>query len=290
MKDVIYIDVLVFLNIIITFLLLLSSSRLMKISPPPGRFLIGSLIGGASSLIILAPDMGFFLSVLTKLIFSLVIVTAVYNPKSIKAIFRETGYFFAANFIFAGVMMFISSLPKINIVNYNNGAVYINFSFFSLIAASVFCYGIICILNRLTKHKSCASFCNIVIEFEGKTVSGQAIIDTGNALQDPFSGEGVIVADIFFLEGIIPQNVRMYLNGNENECGGIRLIPCSTVSGGGLLPVFKADRVKIIGDDYICNLKKVNIAVSKTKMTSAIIPAELTANSERRKENVNTAK
>lgn len=290
METVIYIDVLVFLNIIITFILLLSASRLMKLSPSPGRFLLGSLLGGATSLIIFAPDMGFFLSVITKLLLSVIIVITVYKPKSVKALLRETGYFFTVSFIFAGMMLFVSSLPGIDIVSYNNGAVYVNFSFFSLIAASVICYLVTLVLGKITKHKVCDTLCRVDIELGGVAISGQAIIDTGNSLCDPFSGESIMIADKFFLKEIIPPHITQYIDGNTNDCVGIKLIPCSTVSSDSLLPVFRVDRMKISGSECSCELEKVQIAVSKRKMTSAIIPAELTANGERRKKNAESAK
>lgn len=290
METVIYIDVLIFLNIMITFLLLLSASRLMKLSPAPGRFLLGSLLGGGTSLIIFAPDMGFFLSVITKLLFSVIIVMTVYKPKGVKALLRETGYFFVVSFIFAGMMLFVSSLPGIDIVRYNNGAVYVNFSFFSLIAASVMCYLVTLVLGKITKHRVCDTLCHVELELGGTTISGQAIIDTGNSLCDPFSGESIMIADKFFLRGIIPPNIMQYINGNTDDCVGVKLIPCSTVSSDSLLPVFRIDRMKISGSEFDCELEKVQIAVSKNKMTSAIIPAELAANGERRKKNAESTK
>lgn len=290
MQNVIYIDVLVFLNIIITFLLLTASSRLMKLSPGAGRLLIGSLLGGASSLIILAPDMGFLLSLMTKLLFSVIIVAAVYNPKDMRSIFRQTGYFFVVSFLFAGMMLFVGSLPGIHIVSYNNGAVYVDFSFLSLVAASALCYIITCILGKITGHRVCNTLCSVEIVVNGKTVTGQAIIDTGNTLCDPFSGESIVIADRFFLKTVLPPDVKKYLDGMAEECEGIRLIPCSTVSADGLLPVFRAEMVRLRGDGFFCEMKRTPIAVSKNKMSSAIIPAELAVNCERRKENAETAK
>ncbi|MBO5955874.1 MAG: sigma-E processing peptidase SpoIIGA, partial [Clostridia bacterium] len=152
MKQVIYIDVLVFLNTAITFLLLLATSKIIKLTPSAGRYVCGALLGGMSSLIIFAPDMGLMLSLITKLLFSVIIVSAVYHPKRLKKLARETSYFFAVSFVFAGVMLCISSLPGISAVSYNNGIAYIDLSIFSLIAASVICYAVTVLLNRFTGY------------------------------------------------------------------------------------------------------------------------------------------
>lgn len=290
MKQVIYIDVLIFLNTIITFLLLLASSRLMKIYPSPGRFVIASVLGGISSLIILAPDLGFLLSLMTKLLFSLIIVISAYNPKSVSAIAKETGYFFVVNFIFAGMMLFASSLPGISIVNYNNGAAYINLSFFSLIAACVICYGVTVILGKITKNKTADTvFFNIDITSDGKTINCSAILDTGNSLTDPFTGESVIIADKFTLSEILPENIKIYLDTGNSE-NAIKLIPCKTVAGSALLPCFRAEKIRINKNHLSYEIKNPEIAVSSQTMTDVILPSAICKNTERRKRNVTLKK
>ena len=285
MKQVIYLDVLIFLNTIITFLLLMASSRLMKIYPSPGRFVIASVLGGFSSLIILAPDMGLLLSLLTKLIFSVIIVVSAYNPKSVAAIAKGTGYFFAVSFLFAGMMLFASSLPGISIVNYNNGVAYINLSFFSLIAACVICYAVTVILGKITKSKTADTVVmNIGITSGGKTVNCSAILDTGNSLTDPFTGEGVIIADRFTLSEILPENIKTYLETGNSE-KAIRLLPCKTVTGTALLPCFRAEKIRINDRDFSFEIEKPEIAVSSQTMTDVILPSSICKNTERRKEN-----
>lgn len=290
MKQIIYVDVLIVLNIIITFLLLAATSRLLRLSPSPGRYLLGSLMGGVSSLVIFAPDFGFVLSLLTKILFALIITVSVYNPKSLRVIAKETAYYFAVSFIFAGMMMFASSMPGISLVQYRNGAAYINLSFFSLIAACCLCYAVTCILGKVTKHKAAGDIRFAArIEHGGAAVTAQAMLDTGNSLTDPFTGEGVIVGDMKTLAAVVPENVRSYYSSSGNM-GGIRLIPCKTVASDALLPCFRADCVKISGKNSSCTLKNAQIAVSRQQLDSLILPAMLFENSERRKDNVEIKK
>ena len=60
MQQVIYVDVLIFLNTIITFIILLTTVEISGVSPKTFRLLTGSLLGGIFSLIILAPEMNVF--------------------------------------------------------------------------------------------------------------------------------------------------------------------------------------------------------------------------------------
>lgn len=284
MKQVIYIDVLVFLNTAITFLLLLATSKIIKLTPSAGRYVIGSLLGGASSLIIFAPDMGLILSLITKLLFSLIIVSAVYNPRKPKSLFKQTGYFFVVSFIFAGIMICISSLPGISIISYNNGVAYIDLSMFSLICASVICYVVTTILNRITGYSNDGEILyNIKIKNDGKSVSMSAVLDTGNSLADPFTGESLIVASVQDVEQLLTDDIKSYLTGNLDRCGKLRLAPCSTVSGESLLPVFKADEVQIIGNGQSVLLHNVSIAVCSADIDNIILPSNILDNCKRRK-------
>ena len=283
MKQVIYLDVLIFLNTVITFLLLLASSRFIKIKPKTGRLVSGALIGGASSLIIFAPDMGFAVSLLVKLLFSVVITSVTYKSASVRAVLRNTGYFFAVSFIFAGMILFVASLPGISIVTYNNGAVYVELSFFSLVAASVICYIITLILNKITGHSRNSDITvNAEITASGQTLSCSAVIDTGNALTDPFSGENIIIGDKHILSSLLPEDILHYLEGNAEICSRIRIVSCATVSGNGLLPVFRAERLVIYGKEEKIIIRKPLIAVCDREISHIILPATLIEQEERR--------
>lgn len=289
MSHVIYVDVLIFLNIIVTFLLLLAASRLMKLSPSSGRYVAGSVFGGISSLMILVPEMNFFFSLALKILISLIIILIVYNPKTLRTVAKETGYFLVVNFIFAGMMMFAASLPGINIVQYRNGAAYINLSFFSLVGACVICYVVTCVLGKITNHKSVNLFYHIEIENNGKTLREKALYDSGNNLTDPFTGESIIVADIEMIRNIVPESINeYYLTRVPSE--GIKLIPCNTVAAQTVLPCFRAEKVKIYNGKIQCVLKNAEIAVTDNRLDSIILPSDIAENLERRKNSCENTK
>ncbi len=231
---------------------------------------------------ILAPEMGFVLSLLIKILLSVIIVFIVYNPKTVRLIAKETGYFLVVNFIFAGMMMFAASLPGINIVKYRNGAAYINLSFFSLVGACVICYAVTWILGRITNHKPTNLLFTAEIEHNGKVVRESALYDSGNAFRDPFTGESIIIADIGMIKNIVPGSIiEYYLTGEPSE--GIKLLPCNTVASQALLPCFRADKVKISNEKMQYVLENAEIAVCDNGLDSIILPSDLTEKLERRK-------
>ncbi|MBR5233937.1 MAG: sigma-E processing peptidase SpoIIGA [Clostridia bacterium] len=281
MSYVIYVDVLIFLNIIVTFLLLLATSGLLKNAPSSGRYILGSLFGGISSLLIFAPEMGLFVSLIVKFLFSLIIVCIVYKPKTVRLIAKDTGYFLVVNFIFAGMMMFAASLPGINLVQYKNGAAYINLSFFSLIGACFICYLVTCLLGKITNHKPDAVNFTAEIEHNGKKVCQCALYDSGNALRDPFTGESLIIADISMIRDIVPESICEYfLTGVPSS--GIKLVVCNTVASQGLLPCFRVNKVKIYNKETQYIFENAEIAVTDRGLDNIILPSDLSEKTERR--------
>ncbi len=281
MSQIIYVDVLVFLNVIVTFLLLLAVARLVHISPLPWHYVFGSLLGGASSLIMLLPEMGFLFSALTKLLFSVVVTGITFLPRSFAAAAKVTGYFFTVSFIFAGMMLFAASLPGVYLVQYNNGTAYINFSFESLVGACVICYTVTCILGRVTRHRAAGEIVfTAEIISSGKCIKTTALLDTGNSLSDPFTGENMIVADYDTVKQLLPDCIKEYYAGGEN-IKGIKLVPCKTVSSQAVLPVFRVNCVVLKSKEKNCIIKNVLIAVSREKLSRVIVPFMLYENSER---------
>ncbi len=276
MKQIIYVDVLIFLNTAITFLLLLSCKHLLKLPAKPFRMLSGSALGGISSLIIFAPETDFFISLFIKLCFSFIITGAAFGTKPPKALLIRTAYFFAVSFCFGGIMLFVSSLPDISIITYQNGAVYIDFSFISLIFASVLCYLITLLLGKLTRKRQQENvLCSVKIVSNGKEAKMCGIIDTGNSLRDPFSDEGVIVCDKHMAEKILPDGIKFYINGETEKCTAIRFLPCTTVTSQSLLPLFRAESAEISSERGTVSLNKPLIAVSGERLINAILPPDI---------------
>lgn len=87
----------------------------------------------------------------------------------------------------------------------------------------------------------------------GKTVTLQALSDSGNLLQDPLSGKSVIVADRRCLASVLPASllracrtgeIGAFLSRSEHT-RFLRLIPTQTATGKGLLVAIVPDRLEI---------------------------------------------
>ena len=99
----------------------------------------------------------------------------------------------------------------------------------------------------------------------------KAKVDTGNTLKEPFSGNPVIVTDYKFIKYIIPAELANYFNKNTEteslkKLKNFRFIPYNTISGNGLLPAFKPDKIKVLNSNSIN--KDAYVAICNNKFSN----------------------
>ena len=107
----------------------------------------------------------------------------------------------------------------------------------------------------------------------GRSVTVNALLDTGNTLKDGFSGKPVIIADssVFnSLVGFSPEdcfrgNNAIDMMGAENK---IRLVAYNTVGEKGFLRALSVDGVSVEADGKAYVVKNVLVAQSKTEFTN----------------------
>ena len=85
-----------------------------------------------------------------------------------------------------------------------------------------------------------------VLELEGAVLSVQAFCDTGFSVQDPLTGQAVVLVDYPAVRSALPQELRTFLD-RYFACGTapppelrVRLVPCSTIAGHSVLPAVPA--------------------------------------------------
>ncbi len=256
----IYLDILIVLNIYVNFFLLKATAKFTHTPLRTLRCISASVIGSLFSLSILLPSGSFLLSLLIKLIAAAVITFAAFGKKPVKSFARLLLYFYIINFIFAGVVMLLYITFKPSFMAFNNSYFYVDFSLISLVVFTTIAYGAVYALRYfLDKGQGCSKRYSVSVSYKNGTVSLNAISDTGNALVDGFSGKPVIIC---------PRSAFSF-EGNGEPCDDMemlcekhrfRLIPYSTVSGEGVLPVFEPDEI-VITEEETQKAKKVSALV-----------------------------
>lgn len=238
---VIYIDLLIIINLYITFFLLKAAAAFLHLKISNRRILAGSLAGGLSSLIILLPPLPILLNGVAKTAAGFAIVLIVFGYKSRYEYLKNSLIFIIINIIFAGVTLLLWFFAAPLGMEYNNGSVYFDISFVALIVTTAAAYLLIRVLRYILDVKN-AGERNYAISVSagGNTVTFNALADTGNMLTDYFSGLPVIIC---------PGAVSELFAEHEKRGVPPRFLPYNTIDSSGLIPAYKADEIIIKSDN-----------------------------------------
>lgn len=261
---VVYADILVILNLIVDYFLLSASAAILRVKLSVFRQLASAAVGAFSSLYIFAPDLGLFFDLVFKAVICTVMVLCAFGFRGAKRFFRSAGVLFLVTCGFGGIMTAVWSVFRPKGMTVVNSVVYFNISPAVLIGVSVITYLLFMLLREIFSGTSrLADRCEITVTAEEKSITMDAIVDTGNSIKDYLSGSEVIIADGEFVKTLL---------GSDNPVTDIRLkkryriLPLSTVSGGGTLEGFRCDSAVISDGERTVKLEKPILAVSKTPL------------------------
>ncbi len=266
MKPIIYVDVLIIINIYISYGLLLLTCYFRRLAAERLRILLSSLFGGVYSLIILVPDISDIWISLSRVPVLVVMVLLAFGFENLKELFRSVFCFFGVNLVFAGAMLVLWLFFCPASMYYNGGVVYFGIDAFELVILTVIAYVIIRVVTLFAGkgERDCFTY-TLKIYYSDKEAVCKALYDSGNSLTDPFSGEGVIIVSTDIIGKIMNcESLDDFEKGIQGT--KMRLIPLKSVSGTGLLPSFRADKIDIIGINKKITIVRPVIAVSKEKI------------------------
>lgn len=264
MPLVVYADILVIVNFIVDYFLLKASAAILHIKPPLLRQLSAAAIGGVSSLYIFVPDFGIFIGGIYRSAVCAVMVLCGFGFKGAKCFLRAAGVLFLVTCGYGGIMTAVYTFLKPKGMTVVNSVVYFDISPAVLIGVSVIAYLLFMLLSAVfSKASKFAERCEITVTAEEKSVTMEGIVDTGNSVKDCLSGAEVIIADSEYVKALL---------GSDSPERDIRLksryriLPLTTVSGGGALDGFRCDSAVVTDGERTVRLDKPILAVSKTPL------------------------
>lgn len=249
---VIYADVLVALNILITYILIVAVRLALKIPTNKWAVMFASVIGGFTALIIFWDDVSIWFSLFYKIVSAGIIVAVAILPKKLKAYFKAYLAFFLVSFLFGGAVYALEITLKPQNILYYNGTVYFDMSISYLVGCILSVYGVFLLGDYLiTKHTVKGGKCQLEISYNSTIVNMIALVDTGNSLTDGMTGKPVIVAELAAVSPLFSREEMMFLKNGSCENipksfgKNFRLIPTKAVTGESVLRGFAPDFVKI---------------------------------------------
>lgn len=236
----IYIDVLIVLNVYVNYFLLRITAGISHLPLKAARCAAASFYGSLFSLLILFPTIPAVILTAIKSLAAVSIVFFAFGSGGIKRLMKSTAIFFAVNFSLAGAVYAVYSWLKPTSLHFNNTYFYIDFSIAVLLITTAVLYIAVKIAMMISGAGAGEGNYSVTVKYRGKTLLMGGLADTGNALIDYFSGLAVIICDERRAAEIVGVGDIL-----ENLPKGFRLIPCSTVSDSGLIPIFRPDEVMI---------------------------------------------
>ncbi len=266
MKQVIYVDVLLALNLLLSFFLLSASAKLAGERVTIRRMLLGSFLGSAVSLTIFLPQSSIFLGFLFRVLFLLPIVWATFGFGSFRRFARLWLILAGVSCLFAGLLVGVWFWLKPSGLVLRNGAVYFEIGFLPLVLGCGVFYAAVWLFRRfLSKRNHEKAVCFVRFEHDGKIFTCKGMVDTANTLRDPFTGQAVQVISETLAQRVIP----VYGSEPARELmPGMRLLPCVTANGDGMLQGFDVSSFSARQQQETAHLSRTVLAVSSNQLFS----------------------
>ncbi len=179
----VYLDLYFLINYILDLTLLIGTSKVVRQQVKISRFLLGTLIGNISILILFLQVNNLELFLL-KLLISILMIWTTFG---IRNTFRNTFYFYILSIILGG-SFYLLDLS----FDYTNRAYYLNYLVLIILSPII----IYVFIKDSLENKRCNTNKYLVeIMYHDKIIKTYGLIDTGNCLKDPYKKRGVILID-----------------------------------------------------------------------------------------------
>ena len=197
----VYIDLVIFLNFFLDYLLLLTVSATLKRKTSFFKIFLASLVGSLSLLYLVIP-MNNLTLFLFKILLSIAMVIVAFNYEDIKYTITNISYLFMCSFILGGFLYYLKL--KLN-------HLYIAF-LITLTPLILWLY----LKSQKQLKINYQYYLETKIVFKNnKELILNGFLDTGNKLTDPITNKGIILVEKEVLDGIIRIRSPIYVPFNS---------------------------------------------------------------------------
>ena len=274
----IYLDIVLIENILLNYVIILSTAIISKEKINIIRITISSVVGGIFAIITYIIDFKNISGIFLKIVISFFMMKIAFKINNFKKMLKIILFFYLVSFTFGGIafmLLFIIN-PKNIIINENSlvGVYPLKVT----ILAGFTGFVVISFASQIIKNRIIQNnmICDLEIFYNGKSRKVKTMLDTGNLLKEPISNYDVIIVEKESLYGFLNRdlldNINSIIKGkwldNTNiHSYKIKIIPFSSLGNdNGLLIGFKPDYIKIYNEDEIVR-DDVIIGVYNGKLT-----------------------
>lgn len=249
---VIYLDVLILINLYVTYFQILAVSVFTHRKTVWYRKLSAAGIGAVASLSIFIPQEMVLTLTLLKIFLCALIAFVAFGYTGFRAYAVSVLFLMLVSFVFSGLMLCVWLFAAPMKMLFINGTVYFGVDTMTIILSTCAAYGVVRIIRYiLDKNGKTDGKYTVIIKNNGRECRLSALADSGNGMVDCFSGLPVIVCRRDMCADVSPPAIDIIENNSDiSDIGtqmikGVRIMPFSTVGKGGLICMFKAESVVI---------------------------------------------
>lgn len=260
----IYIDIIIVENLIMNYIILYATGLISKSKISHLRIFFASAIGAIYVITQYISKLNIYSNMLVKIILSIIIVFVAFYPQNVKKLCKQLVLFYLTTFTFGGVATYLIYVLKPQDIVIKNG-IYVGTYVLKVIFIGAIVGTIILIIafkfakNKITKKDM---ICKVKIKLNGKEVLLDTMVDTGNMLKEPLTGNPVVVVEKTSLYDLMPKEI---LNNTESILGGdfkkipedikdeyisrLKIIPFSSLGKqNGMLIGIKPEKLEVINE------------------------------------------
>lgn len=223
-----YLDIFFLINMGMNFVILLTESFFHNRRIALKRLVLSAVFGAGAACLTVVTGLHRIMAlfIFCYAIMSVVIVRLAFGKTTIGTLARNVLFFYTIAFLLGGLLVQVKEL--------------FSFSLSSVVVlgtASIFLLFIRWLLPKWRRWQSGTGvYYRVRLFYQEENVTGNALWDTGNRLQEPFTGEPVMLGEQRFLS-------RLWKKGEEPV---LRVIPFHSIGREtGLLRVFQADYAEV---------------------------------------------
>ena len=265
---VIYLDVLILINLYVTYFQILAVSAFTHRKTVWYRKLSAAGIGAVASLSIFIPQEMVLTLTLLKIFLCALIAFVAFGYTGFRAYAVSVLFLMLVSFVFSGLMLCVWLFAAPMKMLFINGTVYFGVDTMTIILSTCAAYGVVRIIRYiLDKNGKTDGKYTVIIKNNGRECRLSALADSGNGIVDCFSGLPVIVCRRDMCADVSPPAIEMIENNSDiSDIGtqmikGVRIMPFSTVGKGGFICMFKAESVVIAMKRMKKNIPSMRLSV-----------------------------
>ncbi|MEW6662248.1 MAG: sigma-E processing peptidase SpoIIGA [Bacillota bacterium] len=288
-RPFVYLDILFLINFLMDYVILWAAARFGQYRTTFQRLTIASSIGALYSLGILLPEADYLLTILARLIMSIIMVLIAYGRLPLKKTAQALGYFYLIAFVTGGAM-----LGTIYLFSREMQASPVMSGMFSFSVNIKYTWLLAGLATAILLGKWGSGFIKrnifrsllrlpVILCFGAVRIPVKALIDTGNNLKDPLTGRPVVIIEYELLRPFLPQATRSLFEKNQEPdvqelinslaesswAPRVRMIPFSTIGKQkGMLLGLRPDEIIVVNEGKPVRVRDVVLGVYQKRLAS----------------------